>query len=172
MAKKTEKEIVEEMGILDQVITIETPRNDGRGPRIQFDYQNCPSRTDQSAAHLTDINYLMKKYSPDELTMYLATRNSQRQEILGHDFSTEPSMQDGLNLIADVRRVMEKMPKEIKAYASTPLEFVKFLDNPQNQEILIRHKILGKKEIAEITQAVTPTTKEEKATTPATQQSS
>lgn len=151
---KKEQEIIEEQGKLGEMLVIETERK-GSGPRVQFDFKNCPTMTDQSSAFLTDINYLVQKFTPDELTQYLEQRNQYRQEILGHDFSQEPNYQDGLNRVVEIKKVLESMPDEIKMYCKNPLEFVKFLDDPRNQEILIRHKIITPKEIANVTQAPT-----------------
>lgn len=77
----------------NKVIYKETRRQDG-SLRIQQDFTNCPTMTEQHTAHLTDINYLIKTYKPDEIAMYLATRAAHRKEILGHDFAQEPNLQE------------------------------------------------------------------------------
>lgn len=84
--------VVEE-GKLDELIIKETRRPDG-SLRVQYDYSFCTSRTDVHSAHLTDLNYLIEKYQPDELAQYIAARSQYRAEILGHDFSQEPNLQD------------------------------------------------------------------------------
>lgn len=82
------KEIVKQ-GKLNEVIIVRTTRPDG-SIREQQDFEFCPSMAEQHTAHLTDINYLIEKYKPDELAAYLAARTQYRQEIVGHDFSQEP----------------------------------------------------------------------------------
>lgn len=118
--------------------------------RISFDYSNCPTMAEQHTAHLTDINYLMEKYAPDELAAYLAARSSHRQEILGHDFSQEPSLQDSMNVVVQSRKAFDELPDDVKMHFKNHVEFLKFIDNPENTEKMIKLGILTKKEIEKI----------------------
>lgn len=166
MAKRSE-EIVKE-GKLNEVIRHYTKRPNGT-LRIQTDYEFCPTLAEQHTAHLTDINYLMKKYKPDELAAYIAARTAHRTEILGHDFSQEPSLQDAKNVVYQSRKAFEELPEEIRGQFKNHLEFLKFIDNPKNEEKLIKLGLVKKKELdaikIETTGAETtppPTTQEEK----------
>lgn len=162
MAKhKMDSEGVIESGKFNQVIIKETKRPNGT-VRYQQDYSNCPTLAEQHTAHLTNVNYLIQKYKPDELAAYMAARNAHRSEILGHDFATEPSMQDAKNMVYNSKQIFEKLPEEIQSQFKNPLEFFKFVDNPVNQEKLIKFGLLERKQIESITK---PTETTEKATT-------
>ena len=100
---------------LNEVIEIRTIRPDG-SLRIQQDFSNCPTMAEQHTAHLTNINYLMEKYRPDELAAYIAARNQYRQEIKGHDFSSEPSMQDAKNIIYESKQAFLDLPQIGRAH--------------------------------------------------------
>lgn len=158
MKKSEQKEIVAE-GKLNEVIFIETKRPN-KTTRIQQDFQFCPTMAEQHTAHLTDINYLMEKYTPDALEAYIMERNMYRQEILGHDFSQEPSMQEGMNVVYRIRTAFDQLAPEIKNNFKNHVEFLKFIDNPANQEKMLKLGIMTKKEIAQ-NSSMTPTTTQE-----------
>lgn len=147
MAKQ--KEVVEELGKLNEVIFNETRRENG-SLRIQQDFSNCPTMTEQHTAHLTDINYLVERYRPDEFAAYLAARSQHRTEILGHDFSKEPSLQDAKNVVYQSRKHFEELPEDVRIQFRSHLEFMKFIDNPDNAEKMVKMGILTKKQIENI----------------------
>lgn len=126
--------------------------------RVQFDYSNCPTMAEQHTAHLSDINYLMEKMQPDALAQYIAARNSHRVPIEGHDFTKEPSLQDGLNAVYLAKQNFFNLPEDLQSQFRSPLEFYKFIDNPANQEKMIKMGILTKKEV----QTLTTTQEEDK----------
>ena len=138
-------EIVKE-GRFNEVIVIEERRPDG-SLRVAYDFEFCPSLTDQTQAHMSDLNYLIAKFKPDELSAYMAARNSYRQEILGHDFSMEPELADAKAMVNAARNVMQMLPAEVLQQFHSPLDFLRYLDNPQNQEALIKAGILTRKDI-------------------------
>lgn len=139
--KQTEK--------LNEVIILRKLRPNGR-PRLQQDFRNCPTLAEQHTAHLTDINYLMEKYKPDELAAYIAARNQHRQEIVGHDFAKEPTMQEAKNVIYQSRKAFEELPDDIKLHFKNHVEFLKFIDNPANAEKMIKLGILTQTQINKI----------------------
>lgn len=143
MNKKTGE--VEELK-LNEIIFVHTTRADG-SRRIQMDFRNCPSMAEQHTAHLSDVNYLVKKFQPDELAAYITARSAHRQEILGHDFSQEPSLQDAKNVIYHLRKSFEELPDSIRSHFKNHVEWLKFIDNPANQKKMIELGILTKKEI-------------------------
>nr|QJB20154.1 MAG: internal scaffolding protein [Microvirus sp.] len=149
MAKDQSETELQGLGKLNQVIIKETIRPDG-SRRIQQDFSNCPSLAEQHTAHLSDINYLMKKYKPDELASYLAARNQWRQEILGHDFSQEPDMQEAMNAVVRSKQEFNSLPEELRSQFQNHLEFLKFIDNPQNAEKLVKLGILSQNKIDKI----------------------
>lgn len=155
---------------LNEVITHVSIRPNG-SKRIQQDFSNCPTMAEQHTAHLTNINYLIERYKPDELAAYLAARNQHRQEIRGHDFAAEPSMQDAKNVIYQSKQEFEKLPEETKSHFRNHLEFLKFIDNPANAEKMIKLGILTPRQIEKIqipekdaAVSPTPTTKHEEET--------
>jgi len=154
-------------GKLNEVIYVETRRPDG-SVRIQQDFSNCPTMAEQHTAHLTDINYLMEKYQPDELAAYMAARNQYRREVLGHDFSLEPNMQEARNIIYRSKQEFDELPDDIRLSFKNHLEFLKFIDNPDNAEKMLKLGILTKKQVENLqgpgaaeVQAAPPTTKNE-----------
>jgi len=131
---------------LNKVIVKETRRADG-SLRVQQDFSNCPTLTEQHTAHLTDINYLIKTYKPDELAAYIAARSQYRREILGHDFSQEPSLQESKNIIYRSKQEFEALPDDVKMQFKNHLEFLKFIDNPVNSEKMLKLGILTKPQL-------------------------
>lgn len=153
---------------LGKVIIRETTRENG-SVRIQQDFSNCPTMTEQHSAHLSDINYLIEKYQPDELNAYIQARNQYRQEILGHDFSKEPSLQDAQNIVYQSKQEFEKLPDSTKLQFKNHLEFLKFIDNPANAKKMLELGILTKRQLdgIQIPQE-SPIKKTETATAPST----
>lgn len=147
--------------LLNKVIVHEEMRPNGT-LRIRYDYSNCPTMAEQHTAHLTDLNYLMETYTPDELAQYIAAKNARRSEIINHDFSVEPSMQEGLNEVYRIRSAFERLDDDVKRHFKNHLEFVKFIDNPANAEKMLKLGLLTPQEITDNSTNVTPpTTKEE-----------
>lgn len=133
--------------------------------RIQQDFSNCPSLAEQHTAHLTDINYLIKKYKPDELAAYIAARAAYRSEILGHDFSLEFNLQDAKNVIYNSRKEFEALPDKIRQSFSSHLEFLKFIDNPANAQKMLDLGILTQKQLSnlKIEETAKPTNSDQSA---------
>lgn len=158
MSKKVE--IVKE-GKLNEVVMLQTKRSNG-SLRIQQDFEFCPTMAEQHTAHLSDINYLMERYKPDELAAYIAARNQYRQEIIGHDFSTEPGLFEARNITYRLKQNFEELSDDVKSHFKNHVEFLKFIDNPANQEKMLKLGLMTKKEIAANTTDVTTTTQEAK----------
>ena len=143
MAKQLELKDKRKLG---EVVIVESVRADG-SRRIQQDFSACPTLAEQHTAHMTDINYLMEKYQPDELAAYIAARAAYRQEILGHDFSTEPSMQDAMNIVYRSRVEFNNLDEDIRNKFKNHVEFLKFIDNPDNAEKMIKYGILKPRQV-------------------------
>ena len=140
------KEIITKEGKLNEVIYVESIRKNN-SLRIQQDFEFCPTLTEQHTAHLSDLNFLMEKFQPDELAAYVQARSQHRREILGHDFSKEPSLQDAKQVVYNLRQAFEKLPDEIRKQFKNHVEFLKFIDNPHNQEKVEKLGLLTKKQI-------------------------
>lgn len=154
------KEVIVAEGKLNEVIIKETIRANGT-VRIQQDFSFCPTMAEQHTAHLSDLNYLVEKYKPDELAAYLTAKTQHRREILGHDFAREPSMQDAKNEIYKLRQAFENLPEDFKRNFKNHVEFLKYIDNVDNQQKLIKAKILSEKEVSKLTSDSMTTTKKE-----------
>lgn len=160
MAKQ--KELVEDVSDqLNKVIVVETKRKNGT-IRLQQDFRYCPTMAEQHTAHLSDINYLMKTFQPDELAAYIAARKSHRQEVIGHDFSVEPNLQEGKNAVYRLQTAFQNLPENIRNQFKNHVEFLKFIDNPANQQKMLDMGLLTKKQIADNTTTPTTTTQEAK----------
>lgn len=146
MAKN--KEIIAE-GKLNEVIYKKQKRKNGTW-RIQQDFEFCPTLCEQHTAHLTDVNYLIEKFKPDELAAYIEARNQYRREIVGHDFTQEPSLLDAHNMIAASKAEFMKLPEHFRNQFRSHLEFIKYVDNEQNAETLLKLGLLSKKQIETI----------------------
>lgn len=130
-------------GKLNEIKTVLTKRANG-STRIQQDFENCPSMAEQHSAHETDINHLISKFQPDQLQAYLNLRNQMRPEITDHDFSREPDMQNAKNEIYRLKQAYADLPEEITNNFRSLPEFLKFIDNPQNEEKMIKLGLLNK----------------------------
>lgn len=148
MAKKNQ-EVEIETGKLNQKVRRETIRPNGTR-RIVFDYQYCTSMTEQHGRWATDINYLMKKFQPDELAAYIAARNTHRMPITGHDFSAEPSYQDAKNHVLEMQKSYENLPEEVKKLFPKLVDFLKFLDSEKNIEKFEKLGLLSKEELEKL----------------------
>jgi len=144
-------------GVLNQVIIKKTLRPNGT-LREQQDFSFCPTLAEQHTAHLTDLNYLIAKYKPDELAAYIAARSEARREIIGHDFSQEPSLQEAKNVIYKSKSEFDALPDELRNSFKNHLEFLKFVDNPNNADQLLKLGLITKKQIQTITAPVTQAT--------------
>lgn len=131
---------------LNKVIIRETRRANG-SLRIQQDFSNCPSLAEQHTAHLTDVNWLMEKFQPDELVAYMAARNQYRKEIVGHDFSQEPDMQQAKNIVYQSRKEFDSLPDDVKFQFKNHVEFLKFIDNSANAEKMLKLGLLTPRQI-------------------------
>lgn len=134
---------MEEFNVVKEVVTV---RPNG-SIRIQQDFSNCPSLAEQHTAHLTDVNYLINKFKPDELNAYLAARAMYRTEILGHDFASELSLQDAKNVILRSRKEFDALPDNIRTSFANHVEFLKFIDNPSNTQKMLDLGILTPRQV-------------------------
>lgn len=131
-----------------------------RTTRIRQNFDACPSMAEQHTAHLSDINHLVEKYKPDELAAYLAAKAQYKQEIVGHDFSQEPDLQQARNEVYRLKENFKSLPEEVQANFRSHVEFMKFIDNPANAEKMLKLGILTKRQIQENTTTPPATTQE------------
>lgn len=148
----TEKEIVEQLG---EVIIHRSVRPNGTR-RVALDFKNCPTMCEQHTAHLTDINYLVKTYAPDDLAMFLASRNQHRQEIKDHDFAVEPNLQEAKNHVYQITQVWESLDPSVKWRFKNPAEFAKFVSIERNAQLLMKNAILSETQVEAVQGTATP----------------
>lgn len=139
---KENKSVAEKAKALLNVVIVKETRRENGSVRIQQDFTNCPTLAEQHTAHLSDLNYLIEKYQPDELQAYINARNQFRREIVGHDFTQELSLQEAGNLIHASKQEFENLPEEIKRNFRSHLEFIKFIDNPENANRMLKMGLL------------------------------
>lgn len=149
-------EIEAESEALNKVIIKETIRSNG-SVRVQQDFSNCPTLTEQHTAHLTNINYLIERYKPDELAAYIAARSQHRTEIIGHDFSREPDLQGAKNIIYQSKQEFETLSDDVKSQFKNHVEFLKFIDNPANAEKMLKFGYLTRGQLQKLLIPDTPT---------------
>lgn len=134
------------LGKLNQVDITVAPRKNGT-IRIQQGFDNCPTMAEQHTAHLSDINYLMATYQPDELAAYIAARGAGKIPIEGHDFSKEPDMTHAKNIALNLKKSFEALDPELQSQFKNHVEFLKFIDNPANAEKMLKLGLMTKREV-------------------------
>lgn len=133
-------------------------------PRIIQDFSETVSMTEQHTASMNDLNYLVQRYTPDELTNYLIAKGRSFPPIQGHDFSQEPSLQDAMNEVLRIKKIFNELPHDVQAQFKNPLDFVKFVDNPQNAQRLVKMGLLEPVDIQPQTTTNQTTTNSQQST--------
>lgn len=141
----------------NKILVHTTTRKSTGRRRVIFDYSNCISKVDETQAIETDINYLVKKFTPNELGLYIAARSQGRQPITGHDFSREPDLQSAKNEVYRLGQAFNQLPESVQREFEGPLQFLKFIDNPANAEQMVKLGLLTKKEIQKVQNSINPT---------------
>lgn len=139
-------------------------------PQVSQDFSEVASLTDQHSIHTNDLNVLVARYTPDELTNYLLAKQT-RRPIEGHDFSKEPSYQDALNEVNRIKKVFLDLPHEVQSQFKSPMDFVKFVDNPHNVDRLVEMKLLERVDLTPPQPQQTTTTNQTTTTTTETPKS-
>lgn len=106
-------------------------------PRVQMDFSDCTSLTEQHSLHTNDINHLVKRYTPSELDLYLMARDKMRTPITGHDFSREPDLQTARNEVYRLTEAYKELPDKYKKEFKDVVDFIKFADDPKNFQKLV-----------------------------------
>lgn len=89
-----------------------------------------PSRTRQSEREDCDINAVMARYERTGII----THTKQIQGQYG-DFSNIPSYQEAMNQIMLAQNQFNSLPSDLrKQFENDPVQFVHFMDNPDNEE--------------------------------------
>lgn len=139
--------ITEEKTEFGEKEIIKTTRPNG-SKRVQVSFSKTVSMADKTGIHETDLNYLVKKYSPSDLLKWMAQK--QQQPIYGHDFSKEPSRMHALNEQVRLDKEFEKLDPKIKKQFSSTLQFIKFVDDPKNKKALLDMGLITEQQIKEL----------------------
>lgn len=123
--------------------------------KVAYGYEDCVSKVNQTAYLETDINHLMKTMAPDEFAAYIGSRNQHRRAILGHDFSKEPSRQQAMNTVVELKNAFEELPDSIKDRFQNAHELCKFIDNPKNLEKMVALGMVTTKQLEPFTKEKT-----------------
>lgn len=127
----------------------ETRRPDG-SLDVSEDYTYCPSMAEQHTGHLTDINWLIERFKPDELAQYMAAKYGHKREIRGHDFSQEPDLAAAMSERYRLHSAFSELPDKVRGQFKNVTEFLKFIDNPANADRMVELGLLKKKQIEDI----------------------
>lgn len=100
--------------------------------RIIQDFSECVSLTEMHGSHSNDPNYLVERYAPDDLSLYLRAREAQNFMINGHDFTREPDAQEAMNEVYRLKQSFLKLPEKTqKLFDRDFVKFMKFIDDPK-----------------------------------------
>lgn len=144
--KKQKEEIVEHLGELQVPNLVFTERANG-SIRVQQDFSTCPTMAEQHTAHLTDVNYLIERFKPDELAAYVAAKSQSKIPLPNHDWSKEPDSTGARNILYQLRQAYRDLPEDVRIHFKDHVEYLKFIDNPANAEKMIKLGFMTRKQV-------------------------
>jgi hypothetical protein len=117
--------------------------------RVQLDCSK-PKLTDQSDAAAADINNIMKVYQKTGILP------ENKQKIAYYvDNTNIPSLEEAHSLIENAKEAFMGLPSAVrKLMDNDPTKLVGFIQNPENEDILLKYGILEKQEV--VAQEVQP----------------
>lgn len=96
-----------------------------------FDEKKCPSRTKQSFKDESDLNVLVKRFTPRDLQ---AIANSNVSPMYG-DVSDIPDFQSAQNNVRRITEYFEGLPSDVRnTYGNSVSEFVSQMSRPENAD--------------------------------------
>lgn len=123
------------------------------------------SMTKQEFKDETDVNNILKQYSPAALQELLLARAGQGQFI---DLPSNFEFMDAMNIVVEGQRAFENLPSSVRnRFANDPARFLEFMQNEDNQEEAIKLGLATRKVdpppppkplAQEIAEAITSTT--------------
>lgn len=113
--------------------------------RVSLDCSK-PVLTDQSDLNSSNINTIMQNYAKTGLLPV------QQDRIAQYVDNTEiPSLEEAYEQIAHAHSLFMELPAKIrKMMDNDPAQLSEFLQDPDNKEILIKHKILNKEKLDKV----------------------
>lgn len=101
-----------------------------RTSRISFDPDK--SLTEQSHAARCDINKILGKFKTTGVLQHVNTRQPIYQNL-----ADAPTFTEANYIIANAVSTFESLPAKLRAdFNNSPAEFLQFMDNPENHELL------------------------------------
>lgn len=108
--------------------------------RCQIDC-STPILTDQSDAKMADINNIMAQYAKTGLLPNINEHIASYQ-----DNTLAIPLEEAHNILTAAKVLFMELPAQIrKLMDNDPTQLQSFLNNPDNQDILIKHKMLESK---------------------------
>lgn len=99
--------------------------------RVQVSFKNTISRTKPEFSKSVDINQIVKRGLPPAPPLQYA------------DLTNLPSLEDAFRITRHAEEMFSKLPSNIrKLIDNDPSRLEEFIKDPENQELLIREKIL------------------------------
>jgi len=100
----------------------------------------APSLTKQAHKEEADINSILKKYT------VTGTVPINQRPATYMDISNIKSYEESFNIVEQAKESYMSLPIEVRKKFKNPLEFINFVQNPQNEKALIEMGLTNKKE--------------------------
>ncbi len=110
------------------------------GPRVQVDFKG-KGLTKQSMRDECNINLIVARYVRTGCVDHLATYGS------SYGFATSVSFHEAMNVITKADQMFLDLPAEVRRrFNGEPGEFLDFVQNPENQEEMIKMGLANRRE--------------------------
>lgn len=98
--------------------------------RVQLDFSDSPSLTEQAHKDEVSIHHIMKRYKKTGVIQHV----NQYEGTYG-DFTDAPGYTEAQNIIASANSMFETVPSHIRTeFGNDPGQFLKFMQNPDNRD--------------------------------------
>lgn len=130
------------------------------GPRVKVFFKG-KGRTKQAAAQETDINWIMRRYVKTGLIDHFAKHGGE------YGFASAVSFHDCMNTVVKAEQMFADLPGPVRQrFNGEPAEFLSFVQNPENQEEMVKLGLARKKPEVEREAPVVPAKAESAPITP------
>lgn len=116
-------------------------RKNYRVSKHAISFKNSPSRTQQSFKDECDINYIVKKGRETGLITHI----NPNLPIYSDNFDVF-DYQAAMNIVADANQQFAALPSKLRdRFNNDPAKFLQFMQDPENQEEMIKLGLATKK---------------------------
>jgi len=134
------------MAIKPTTPTLQTRFSEKVKPRVD----TGPGKTEQAHKNQTDMNYILKDYHATGMIKHAAKYQGRYDDVPPGDF------QDAMNLVTNAQRMFGELPANLrKRFAGDPVQFLEFVQNPDNRDEMRTLGILRGNDGLDITGAAT-----------------